>query len=116
KRGTGMGADIAVRLDELEQARANLSNLLADVFEDAGSATNPTTLRSNTASNGGTGQMPGDVMRQTDAGGSSFGPVTDGLEQVSSLISAHGNAQNALISLLGELNGRITAIHERVDK
>jgi hypothetical protein len=111
-----MGADFAVRLEELEQARANLARVLTDVFEDTSSPANPTTLRSNTASDGGTGQMPGDVMRPADAGGSSFGPTGLGVAQISALESAHGKAQAALLALIGELNTQISTVHERVDK
>jgi hypothetical protein len=111
-----MGSNFVVRLEELEQARANLANLLTDVFEDSSSPTNPATLRSATASNGGTGQMPGDVMRPADAGGSSFGPTGQGIAQITALDAAHGKAQEALLALLGQLNTQIAAIHERVDK
>lgn len=112
-----MGSNFEVRLEELEQARANLANLLADVFEDTSSPTNATTLRSATASNGGTGQAPGDVMqRPSDAGGSSFGPINEGIAEISALDSAHGRAQQALLELVSQLDTQISAMRERVDK
>ena len=112
-----MTSNFEVRLEELEQARANLANLLTDVFQDAGSPTNAATLRSATSSNGGTGQAPGGVMlRPADAGGSSFGPIDQGITEISALDTAHGQAQQALLDLLSQLDTQISAMHERVDK
>lgn len=49
-------------------------------------------------------------------GGSSFGPLGLGISQTSTLESAHGKAQDALIPLLGQLSTQISAMHARVDK
>lgn len=112
-----MGSKFEVRLEELEQARANLANLLTDVFEDTSSPSNTATLRSATASNGGTGQAPGGVMqRPADTGGSSFGPIGEGIVEINALDAAHGRAQEALLELVAELDAQISAMRERADK
>lgn len=115
-----MSSSFKVRLEELEQARANLANLLTDVFEETTSPANATRLRSRTASCDRQADLAGynrlAAANPEVSGDSTFGPVNHGITEVSALNTAHGQAQETLLALVGQLNGQIASLHERVDK
>jgi hypothetical protein len=115
-----MGASFKVELQELEQARNTLQNLLNDVFNDVSSSLHPVTLQNNTASSLQQGSYNGQLMKvaSMDGGASSsnFGPMDQGIPAVTALNSAHGAAHAAILSLVNDLNTQINLLSERATK
>lgn len=115
-----MGTSFKVELQELEQARNTLQNLLSDVFNDVSSPVHPVTFQNNTASSLQQGQYSPVVhkMASMDGGASSssFGPMDQGIPAVTTLNSAHGTAHAAVLSLLNDLNAQINLLSERATK
>jgi hypothetical protein len=115
-----MGTSFKVELQELEQARNTLQNLLSDVFNDVSSPVHPVTFQNNTASSLQQGQYSAVVhkMASMDGGASSssFGPMDQGIPAVTSLNTAHGTAHAAILSLLNDLNAQINLLNERATK
>jgi hypothetical protein len=115
-----MGASFKVELQELEQARNTLQNLLNDVFNDVSSSLHPVTLQNNTASSLQQGSYNGQIMKVASMDGgssaSNFGPMNQGVPAVSTLNSAHGAAHAAILSLVDDLNTQINTLSERATK
>lgn len=115
-----MGASFKVELQELEQARNTLQNLLSDVFNDVSSSLHPVTFQNNTASSMQQGSYSGQIMKvaSIDGGDSSsnFGPIDQGVPAVTALNSAHGAAHAAILSLVNDLNNQINMLSDRATK
>jgi len=115
-----MGASFKVELQELEQARNTLQNLLSDVFNDVSSSLHPVTFQNNTASSMQQGSYSGQIMKvaSIDGGDSSsnFGPMDQGVPAVTALNSAHGAAHAAILSLVNDLNNQINMLSDRATK
>jgi hypothetical protein len=115
-----MGASFKVELQELEQARNTLQNLLNDVFNDVSSSLHPVTLQNNTASSLQQGSYNGQLMKVASMDGgsavSNFGPMNQGVPAVTALNSAHGAAHAAILSLVDDLNTQINTLSERATK
>ena len=115
-----MGASFKVELQELEQARTTLQNLLQDSFTDTSSALHPVTFQNNTASSIQQGQYSGYVYKvssMNDGNSSSnFGPMDQGIPAITTLNSAHGTAHAAIIALINDLNTQISLLSDRADK
>jgi len=115
-----VGASFKVELQELEQARNTLQNLLQDVFTDVSSPVHPVTFQNNTASSLQQGQyssMTYKVASMDDGQASSnFGPMNQGVPAVTALNSAHGAAHAAILSLIGDLNTQINLLSDRATK
>lgn len=115
-----MGTSFKVELQELEQARNTLQNLLSDVFNDVSSPVHPVTFQNNTASSIQQGQYSAIVhkMATMDGGASSsnFGPMDQGIPAVTALNNAHGAAHAAILSLLNDLNAQINLLSDRATK
>ncbi|HTJ68067.1 MAG TPA: hypothetical protein VL551_11105 [Actinospica sp.] len=115
-----MGASFKVELQELEQARNTLQNLLQDVFTDVSSPVHPVTFQNNTASSLQQGQYSAITYKvaNMDGGSSSsnFGQMDQGVPAITALNSAHGAAHAAILSLLDDLNSQINLLHERATK
>jgi len=115
-----MGASFKVELQELEQARNTLQNLLDDVFNDVSSSLHPVTLQNNTASSLQQGHYNGQLMKVASIDGgteaSNFGPMNQGVPAVTALNSAHGAAHAAILSLVNDLNNQINMLSDRATK
>lgn len=115
-----MGASFKVELQELEQARNTLQNLLNDVFNDVSSSLHPVTLQNNTASSMQQGHYSGQIMKIASIDGgdasSNFGPMNQGVSAVTALNNAHGAAHAAILSLVNDLNNQINLLSERASK
>jgi hypothetical protein len=115
-----MGASFKVELQELEQARNTLQNLLNDVFNDVSSSLHPKTLQNNTASSLQQGSYSGMTYKVASMDGgasaSNFGPMDQGIPAVTTLNSAHGAAHAAILSLVDDLNNQINLLSERATK
>ena len=115
-----MGASFTVELQELEQARNTLQNLLQDAFTDTSSALHPVTFQNNTASSIQQGKYSSTIYKLSsmDDGGSSsnFGPMDQGITAITQLNSAHGAAHAAILSLINELNTQINLLSDRANK
>ena len=115
-----MGTSFKVELQELEQARNTLQNLLSDVFNDVSSPVHPVTFQNNTASSIQQGQYSAIVHKMANMDGgaasSNFGPMDQGIPAVTALNSAHGAAHAAILSLLNDLNTQINLLSERATK
>ena len=115
-----MGASFKVELQELEQARNTLQNLLQDVFTDVSSPVHPVTFQNNTASSIQQGQYNAVVYKVSNIDGgsssSNFGPMDQGVPAITALNNAHGSAHAAILSLLDDLNSQINVLHERATK
>lgn len=115
-----VGASFKVELQELEQARNTLQNLLQDVFTDVSSPVHPVTFQNNTASSlqqGRYSAMTYKVASMDDGSSSSnFGPMDQGVPSVTALNSAHGAAHAAIVSLINDLNTQINLLSERAAK
>ena len=115
-----MGASFKVELQELEQARNTLQNLLHDIFSDVSSPVHPVTFQNNTASSLQQGQYTAieHKLANMDGGASSsnFGPMDQGIPAVTALNTAHGAAHAAIISLINDLNTQINLLNERATK
>ena len=115
-----MGASFKVELQELEQARNTLQNLLQDVFTDVSSPVHPVTFQNNTASSLRQGQyssMTYKVASMDDGqSASNFGPMDQGVPAVTALNSAHGTAHAAILSLINDLNTQINLLSDRATK
>jgi uncharacterized protein YukE len=115
-----VGASFKVELQELEQARNTLQNLLQDVFTDVSSPVHPVTFQNNTASSIQQGQYNAVVYKVSNMDGgsssSNFGPMDQGVPAITALNNAHGTAHAAILSLLDDLNSQINLLHERATK
>jgi len=115
-----MGTSFKVELQELEQARNTLQNLLSDVFNDVSSPVHPVTFQNNTASSIQQGQYSAIVHKMANMDGgttsSNFGPMDQGIPAVTALNNAHGTAHAAILSLLNDLNAQINLLSERATK
>jgi alcohol dehydrogenase class IV len=115
-----MGASFKVELQELEQARTTLQNLLQDAFTDTSSALHPVTFQNNTASSIQQGQYSSNIYRvssMNDGNSSSnFGPMDQGIPAITTLNSAHGAAHAIILSLINDLNSQINLLSERANK
>ena len=115
-----MGASFKVELQELEQARNTLQNLLQDVFTETSSPIHPVTFQNNTASSLQQGQYSSTVYKVSNMNGggssSNFGPMDQGVPAISSLNTAHGAAHAAILALIGDLNTQINLLNERTTK
>jgi hypothetical protein len=115
-----VGASFKVELQELEQARNTLQNLLQDVFTDVSSPVHPVTFQNNTASSIQQGQYNAEVYKVSNMDGgsssSNFGPMDQGVPAITALNNAHGSAHAAILSLLDDLNSQINVLHERATK
>jgi hypothetical protein len=115
-----MGASFKVELQELEQARNTLQNLLQDVFSDTSSALHPVTFQNNTASSLQQGQYSAAVYHvasmTTAPAVSNFGPMDQGIPAITALNGAHGAAHAAILSLIDDLNTQINGLSERATK
>jgi uncharacterized protein YukE len=115
-----MGASFKVELQELEQARTTLQNLLQDAFTDTSSALHPVTFQNNTASSIQQGQYSSYVYRVSNMNdgnsSSNFGPMDQGVPAITTLNSAHGAAHATIISLIDKLNSQINALSDRANK
>ena len=112
-----MGASFKVELQELEQARNTLQNLLQDVFSDTSSALHPVTFQNNTASSLQQGQYSAAVYHVSNMNdgqaSSNFGPMNLGVPAITTLNSAHGAAHAAIVSLINDLNTLINGLSDR---
>jgi phage-related minor tail protein len=115
-----MGASFKVELQELEQARNTLQNLLQDVFSDTSSALHPVTFQNNTASSLQQGQYSAAVYHVSNMNdgqaSSNFGPMNLGVPAITTLNSAHGAAHAAIVSLINDLNTLINGLSDRATK
>ena len=115
-----MGASFKVELQELEQARTTLQNLLQDAFTDTSSALHPVTFQNNTASSIQQGQYSSFVYKVSNMNdgnaSSNFGPMDQGIPAITALNSAHGAAHSVILSLINELNSQINLLSERANK
>lgn len=115
-----MGTSFKVELQELEQARNTLQNLLNDVFNDVSSSLHPVTLQNNTASSLQQGSYNGQLMKVASMDGgttvSNFGPMDKGVSAVTALNNAHGAAHAAILSLVDDLNNQINMLSDRAAK
>jgi hypothetical protein len=115
-----MGASFKVELQELEQARNTLQNLLQDIFSDTSSALHPVTFQNNTASSLQQGQYSAAVYHVSNMNdgqaSSNFGPMNLGVPAITTLNSAHGAAHAAIVSLINELNTLINGLSDRATK
>ncbi|HWG27471.1 hypothetical protein [Actinospica sp.] len=115
-----MGGSFKVELQELEQARNTLQNLLQDVFTDVSSPVHPVTFQNNTASSIQQGQYNSMTYKVANMDGgstsSNFGPMDQGVPAITALNSAHGAAHAAILSLLDDLNSQINLLHDRATK
>jgi phage-related minor tail protein len=115
-----MGASFKVELQELEQARTTLQNLLQDIFSDTSSALHPVTFQNNTASSIQQGQYSSAVYKVSNMNdgqvSSNFGPMDQGIPAIETLNSAHGAAHTAILSLINDLNTLINALSDRTTK
>jgi hypothetical protein len=115
-----MGASFKVELQELEQARSTLQNLLEDAFTDTSSALHPVTFQNNTASSIQQGQYSAAIYKvsnMNDGGVSSnFGPMDQGITAITQINSAHGTAHAAITLLINELNTQINQLSDRANK
>jgi hypothetical protein len=111
-----VGARFAVELDELEAVRAKLQALIQDHFEASTSPLVTVTYHTDTAADVSQTALPGQLKRFTgyDAAGSSFGPMDAGLDAAAALTEANGQVQRAIFTLLGEVNGKIADLHDRI--
>jgi hypothetical protein len=115
-----MGASFKVELQELEQARNTLQNLLQDIFTDTSSALHPVTFQNSTASSLQQGQYSSMTYKVSNMNGggssSNFGPMDQGIPAISALNSAHGAAHAAVLSLINDLNSQINLLSDRATK
>jgi hypothetical protein len=115
-----VGASFKVELQELEQARNTLQNLLKDVFTDVSSPVHPVTFQNNTASSLQQGQYNAVTYKVASMDGgsttSNFGPMNQGVPAITALNAAHGAAHSAILSLINELNTQINLLSERATK
>jgi hypothetical protein len=115
-----MGASFKVELQELEQARTTLLNLLQDTFTDTSSALHPVTFQNSTASSIQQGQYSANIYRvssMNDGNSSSnFGPMDQGIPAITTLNSAHGSAHTVILSLINDLNTQINLLSDRAGK
>lgn len=115
-----MGASFRVELQELEQARNTLQNLLQDVFTDVSSPVHPVTFQNNTASSIQQGRYNSMTYKVANMDGgstsSNFGPMDQGVPAITALNDAHGAAHAAILSLLNDLNAQINLLHDRAAK
>jgi hypothetical protein len=115
-----VGGSFKVELQELEQARNTLQNLLQDVFTDVSSPVHPVTFQNNTASSIQQGQYNSMTYKVANMDGgstsSNFGPMDQGVPAITALNSAHGAAHAAILSLLDDLNSQINLLHDRATK
>lgn len=115
-----MGASFKVELQELEQARNTLQNLLQDVFTDVSSPVHPVTFQNNTASSIQQGQYNAMVYKVSNMNGgtssSNFGPMDQAVPAITALNNAHGAAHAAILSLINDLNTQINLLSDRATK
>jgi hypothetical protein len=115
-----VGASFRVELQELEQARNTLQNLLQDVFTDVSSPVHPVTFQNNTASSIQQGRYNSMTYKVANMDGgstsSNFGPMDQGVPAITALNDAHGAAHAAILSLLNDLNAQINLLHDRAAK
>ena len=112
-----MGSSFRVELEELEAVRLKLQALLQDHFQAQASPLAPTTYHNNTASDVQQSAAPGGIKRaEAGDGSSNFGPTDTGLDAASKLNNAHGQVQQAIYALIGEVNQKINDLHDRVQK
>ena len=115
-----MGTSFRVELEELEQARATLEGLLQDLFTDVSSPLHPVTFQNNTASSIDQSQVSGQLRHVEMINGaqssSNFGPMDQGVDAVSQLDTAHGQAHAAILSLINDINTKINTLSERAAK
>lgn len=115
-----MGASFKVELQELEQARTTLQNLLQDTFTDTSSALHPVTFQNNTASSIQQGQYTAAVYKVSSMNdgnvSSNFGPMDQGIPAITTLNNAHGSAHAIILSLINDLNTQINLLSDRANK
>jgi hypothetical protein len=115
-----VGASFKVELQELEQARNTLQNLLQDVFSDTASALHPVTFQNNTASSLQQGHYSAAVYHVSNMNdgqvSSNFGPMDQGVAAITTLNNAHGAAHAAIVSLINDLNTLINTLSDRATK
>ena len=115
-----MGASFKVELQELEQARTTLLNLLQDTFTDTSSALHPVTFQNNTASSIQQGQYSSAIYKVSSMNdgnvSSNFGPMDQGIPAITTLNTAHGSAHAAILSLINDLNTQINLLSDRANK
>jgi hypothetical protein len=115
-----VGASFKVELQELEQARNTLQNLLQDVFTDVSSPVHPVTFQNNTASSIQQGQYNAMVYKVSNMNGgtssSNFGPMDQAVPAITALNNAHGAAHAAILSLINDLNTQINLLSDRATK
>jgi hypothetical protein len=115
-----MGASFKVELQELEQARNTLQNLLQDAFTDTSSALHPVTFQNNTASSIQQGQYSAAIYKVSNMNdgnvSSNFGPMDQGIPAISQINTAHGTAHAAITSLINDLNTQINQLSDRANK
>jgi hypothetical protein len=115
--GRGMGTSFRVELQELQVVHQNLQALLHDHFQDPVSPLATTTYKDNTASDIMQSGVASGVKRAeqaNSAGQSNFGPADLGLDAASALNQAHGRVQEAILTLLNEVNAKITDLQTRM--
>lgn len=112
-----MATSFRVELEELEAVRLKLQALIQDHFQSATSPLAAGVYHDNTASDMMQSAAPMGIKRANgDDGSSNFGPTNMGLDAAARLNQAHGQVQQAIFQLIGEVNQKIDDLHSRVQR
>ena len=115
-----MATNFRVELEELEAIRAKLQGLLEDHFQSTTSPLAATTYHNNTASDIQQTALSGQLRRSAEMDGgaasTNFGPTDQGIEAITNLNNAHGQVQQAIYALIGDVNQKLQDLHNRIQQ